>query len=64
MQWKLKLLARRTQLRQKSLGVPLMLKAGEDIVGMAHVDEVTACLAVPPSLGPHVEAVQQIYVGK
>ena len=41
-----------------------MLKTGDDIVGVAHVDDVAVGLVVSPPLGPQVEGVMKVDVGE
>jgi hypothetical protein len=52
-----KLLQSVTQIRQKSLGVCLMLEADDDIVGVAHQGNLAAGLVVSPPFSPQIENV-------
>ena len=52
------------QLRQKPLGLGPMLKAGDDVVGVAHQDDCPAGLAFAPVVCPQVEDVMQVDVGQ
>jgi hypothetical protein len=52
------------QVRVEPLGVVTMLEAGNDVVGEAHDDHVTASLPVPPVPGPQVEDVMEVDVGE
>ena len=45
-------------------GVGLVLEADDDVVGIAHDDHVAGGLAPSPALGPQVEDVVQVDVGK
>src|SRR5450631_3133667 len=62
MQRQRKLLQPLAQFRQKTLGIVFVLKTGDNIVGVAHVGDVAASLAVSPPFGPQVKAVVQINV--
>src|SRR5262249_10384747 len=48
----------------ESLGVRLVLKAHDEVVGIAHDDHVAPGLAPSPALGPQVEHVVQVDIGK
>ena len=45
-------------------GVRLVLKANDDVVGVAHDNHVARGLAPSPAFGPEVEGVAHIDVGK
>ena len=45
-------------------GVALVLKAGDDVVGVPHDDHVALRLAPSPALGPAVEDIVQVDVGE
>lgn len=52
------------QLRQKSPGIRFVLKAGNEIVGVAHEDDLPAGVAASPPLGPQIKGVVQVDVGE
>ncbi len=62
MQRECKLLHPLLQFRVKALGVSLVLKAGDNIVGIAHKNDVTVCVVMTPPLSPQVEDVMEIDV--
>ena len=64
MQRQRELLQPLAQSRQETHGVALVLKAGDDIVGVAHDHDVARGLAPSPPLGPQVEGVVQVDVGE
>ena len=45
-------------------GIGLVLETDDDVVGVAHDDHVALGLAPSPALGPEVEDVVQVDVGK
>ena len=49
---------------QEAPGVALVLEADDEVVGIAHDDHVARGLAPSPALGPEVEHVVQVDVGK
>jgi hypothetical protein len=54
----------RSQIRQKPLGIGPMLEAGDEVVGIAHHDDVAPGMAVSPLPRPQVEDVMQVDVGE
>src|ERR1700682_3674698 len=50
------------QFRLKPLGIGLVLKAGNDVVGIAHQDDVSLGMVASPPLRPEIEDVMQVNV--
>src|SRR4030088_3695753 len=50
------------QFRLEPLGIGLVLKAGNDVVGIAHQDDVSLGMVASPPLGPQIEDVMQVDV--
>src|SRR5260221_14081637 len=50
------------QFRLEPLGIGLVLKAGNDVVGIAHQDDVSLGMAASPPLRPEIEDVMQVDV--
>src|SRR6266516_6229662 len=49
---------------EELLGVTLMLEPDHEVVGPAHDDHVTACVASPPLPGPLVQDIVEVHVGE
>ena len=49
---------------EEATGVVLVLEAGHQIVGVAHDDHVASGLSPSPALGPEIEHVVQVDVGR
>ena len=49
---------------QEALGVGMVLEADDEVVGIAHDDHIARGLVPSPALGPEVEGVVQVDVGK
>ena len=64
MQRQRKLLQPLAHLVQEAPGVALVLEADDEVVGVAHDDHVARGLAPSPALGPEIEGVVQVDVGK
>ena len=64
MQRQRKLLQPLTHRVQEAPGVALVLEADDEVVGIPHDDHVARGLAPSPALGPEVEDVVQVDVGK
>ena len=64
MQRQRKLLQPLAQLAPEAPGITLVLKADDEVVGVAHDDHVTRGLAPTPALNPEVEDVVQVDVGQ
>ncbi len=62
MQREVELLHPPLQVSVKALGVSLMLKAGNNIVCVAHEDDVAVCVVMTPPVRPQVEDVMEIDV--
>src|SRR5216683_4299013 len=50
------------QFRLEPLGIGLVLKAGNDVVGIAHQDDVSLGMVASPPLRPEIEDVMQVDV--
>ncbi len=50
------------EVRQEPLGLGLVREAGDDVVGIAHEDDVALGVASPPLMRPEVEDVMQVDV--
>src|SRR3979490_2331893 len=50
------------QFRLEPLGIGLVLKAGNDVVGIAHQDDVSLGMVAQPPPGPQIEDVMQVDV--
>ena len=61
-QFERELLQSFTHFREKPLAVGLLLEAGDNVVGVAHDNDVSAGMASPPLLRPQIEDVVQIDV--
>jgi hypothetical protein len=48
------------QFRLKPLGIGLVFKAGDDVIGIAHQDDVPLGMVVWPPISPEIEDVLQI----
>ena len=59
-----KLLKPLAHLIEEAPGVGLVLEADDEVVGVAHDDHVARGLTPSPALGPEVEDVVQVDVGK
>src|SRR5260370_26351809 len=58
------LLKPHTHCIEEATGVVLMLETGHQIIGIAHDNHVAGSLVPSPALGPQVEDVVQVDVGK
>ena len=50
------------QLRPEPLGVGFVLETGDDVVGIAHEDDISPGVAFAPLLRPEIEDVMQVDV--
>jgi hypothetical protein len=48
------------KLQQEALGFRLVLKTNDDVVGIAHQDDVAASTAITPSLCPQIEDIVKV----
>ena len=46
----------------KPLGIGLVFKAGNDVIGIAHQDDVALAMVASPPLSPEIEDVVQVDV--
>jgi hypothetical protein len=53
-----------TQIRLETPGIPFVLKAGDNIVGEAHVENLPVGMAAPPLISPQVKAVVKVDVSE
>src|SRR5437868_15386529 len=58
------LLKPHTHCIEEATGVALMLEAGHQITGIAHYNHVAGSLVPSPALGPQIEDIVQVDVGK
>src|SRR5712671_2379190 len=58
------LLKPHTHCIEEATGVVLMLEAGHQIIGIAHDNHVADSLVPSPALGPQIEDIVQVDVGK
>src|SRR5277367_1451591 len=59
-----KLCQTRPHVLPEPLGVGLMLEANDDVVSVAHHDDVAMGMAFPPLICPQIEDVMQVDVGQ
>jgi hypothetical protein len=48
----------------EALRIPAVLEADDEVVRIAHDDEIAPGVALPPLIDPQVERIMQIHVGQ